>query len=142
MRFSTVGFLVLALASAALGGQLQEIDIALGKGVTGGTGTLSQVSGYLEDIQVSVTGGGATGCVFIATLRPDSVVAAVNVGTNIVTGTKLFRPAVDFTDVLGAALTSDPPRRQYLYGETMRMIVTHSSATGVTWRARIKTAAY
>jgi len=135
--------IIMALAALAAcvcfagGPKLETLDLALGS-LTSKTGTLSQVSGYLEDIQVSVSDGNSTGSVWIAVLRPDSTVAAVNIATNVVTDEKLFRPVVDGTDILGVALTSDPPRRMFLYGETIRMIV-QGSPTNKTWRLRLKT---
>lgn len=136
-KLSIIGAAVLMAACAFAEPNLQVVDITLGA-LTGGTGTLSNVSGYLEDIQVLCTDGASAGSVFIAVLRPDSTVAAVNIATNTVTDELLFRPVVDGTDILGAALTSDPPRRMYLYGETLRFIVIESP-TNKVWRMRVKT---
>jgi len=139
MRSATLNLLA-ALALLALPAlakpDLKYIDLTLGTG-TGATGTMSIASGYLEDIQVLVTDGISTGSVFIAVLRTDSTVAAVNIATNTVTDELLFRPVVDSTDILGAALTSDPPRRMYLHEETLRFIVT-DSPTNKVWRMRVK----
>jgi len=130
--------LVLVCVMALAGGDLQHADAVLTT-QTAGTGTLSNVSGYLEDIQVLVTDGVSTGVVSIALLRPDSTVGVSVICTNTVTDEKLFRPCVDFTDAGGTALTSDPPRRWFLWGETVRMIIT-GSPTNKTWRMRVKTA--
>ena len=113
----------------------QTLDLALGS-LTAKTGTLSQVSGYLEDINVTVSDLNSTGSVKIAYVPQAG--SAVNIATNLVAGQKVFRPVVDSTDILGAALTSDPPRRMYLYGETLRVIVA-GSPTNKTWTIRIKT---
>lgn len=139
MRKLLIGVCVglVACACWAGGPKLHLIEIATGA-KTSGTNTLTDVSGYLEDIQVSVSDGVSTGSVWVAMLRPDSTVAAVNIATNVVTDEKLFRPVVDGTDILGAALTSDPPRRMYLMGETLRCIV-QGSPTNKTWRFRVKT---
>jgi len=136
-KLSCVGAVVFMAACAFGGGKSETLDLTLGT-ATGATGTLSSVSGYLEDIQVSVTDGVSTGNVFIALLRQDATVAAVNIATNTVTDELLFRPVVDGTDILGAALTSDPPRRMYLYNESLRFIVT-GSPTNKVWRMRVKT---
>ena len=132
-----IGAAVLVAACAYGRETLDVVDVVLTSGTTG-TSTVNIASGYLEDIQVSVSDGVSTGVVKIAVLRPDAVVSAVEIATNTaVVGSKLFRPVVDGTDITGTALTSDPPRRMYLLGEKLRMIVS-GSPTNVTWKARAK----
>jgi hypothetical protein len=132
-----IGAAVLVAACAYGRETLDVVDVVLTSGTTG-TSTVNIASGYLEDIQVSVSDGVSTGNVKIAVLRPDAVVSAVEIATNnAVVGSALFRPVVDGTDITGAALTSDPPRRMYLLGEKLRMIVS-GSPTNVTWKARAK----
>jgi hypothetical protein len=101
------------------------------------TVTTANVVGYVEEITVSVVGGVVTGFCEVAYLPADGVSGAVQLGTNSVTASKTYRPRVDATDAVGDALTSDPPVRYYLYGDTLRFIVS-ASPTNKTWRADIK----
>ena len=120
---------------APVDGKLSFTDISLGS-LTSKTSTITRVSGYLEDITVSVSDGVSTGSVWIAVVPENG--SAVNIATNVIAGAKLFRPVVDSTDILGAALTSDPPRRMFLLGETLRIIV-GNSPTNKVWNIKIKT---
>lgn len=132
-------FVFVLLSSVACiciaGGNSQALEIALGS-LTSKTGTLSKVSGYLEDIQVTCSDLVSTGDVKIAYVPLAG--SAVNIATNLVAGEKTFRPVVDSTDILGAALTSDPPRRMYFYKESVRVIIA-GSPTNKTWTVQIKT---
>jgi len=112
------------------------VAIVLGN-ATGGTNTLSGVRGYIEDVYVTCSDGVSTGDVKVAFIPLDGVSAAVDVGTNSVVGVKVFRPSIDRTDVNGAALTSDPPGRYLIDGDSIRLIVT-DSPTNKTWKAVIR----
>ena len=98
---------------------------------TSGTATLD-LSGYVEAVYVSVSDGVSTGTVAVS-YAPVLGSTAINIATNAVVDEDVFRPAVDATDISGAALTSDPPRRYALVGETVTFSVT-GSPTGVTWK--------
>ena len=104
---------------------------------TGGTGTIENVYGYLDEVQVVVTDGASTGTVVVSYQPADSTAAAVNIATNSVSDEQLWRPRVDGTDVAAAALTGDPPSRRMLYGETISFVVS-GSPTNKTWRCRVK----
>ena len=132
---------VLAVAATIAGAAMHErtVNVVLsGNGCTGGTNTIATVQGYIESIQVLCTDGASTGAVYVAVVSPEATVAALNIATNAVVASKLWRPRVDATDMLGADLTSDPPVRHFLISETVRMIVT-DSPSNKTWRAYIKT---
>ena len=109
---------------------LETMSIALGTN-TSGSATLD-VSGHLEAVYASVSDGASTGTVAVS-YAPHIGSTAVNLATNSVTDEKVWRPAVDATDVAGAALTGDTPRRFALAGETVTFAVS-GSPTGLTWK--------
>ena len=127
------GLMVLAVAAFAQP-KAPLASVFLGTNTTG-TATLTGLNGYIEEVSV-VVGGSDTGSVVVAILPYDGV-DAISIATNAVTGSKLWRPAVDATDITGAALTTDPPRRYLLAGESVRMTVS-GSATNKTWKMRVK----
>jgi len=104
---------------------------------TSGTNTINNLRGYVDEIQVSVSDGVSTGTVALAYVPLDGITPAVNVATGEVIAAKVWRPRLDGTDIAGAALTSDPPARVMLAGESLRMIVT-GSPTSKVWTATIK----
>ena len=137
MRKLCIIIAVAGMACAALAEpHSREIAIPLGT-ATSSTQTLANVVGHLIEIQVSVSDNTSTGNVYLAYVPIDGVTAAVNVATNVVTASAIFRPAVDSTDILGAALTNDPPHRYALAGESLRMIVS-GSPTNLTGIATVK----
>jgi len=105
--------------------------------LTTGTNTLPEVRGYLDEVHVSVNDGASTGTVALAYVPLDGITAAVNIATNEVIASKVWRPAVDSTTVAGIANTNDPPARYGFAGETVRCIVT-GSPTGKTWTVTLK----
>jgi hypothetical protein len=119
------------------GGALHSIVKTLGT-YTAATGTCANLTGYLDEVQVSVSDGVSTGTVSVTLIKRDAAVAAVVICTNSVSDEKCWRPAVDATDSAGSALSSDPPRRYYLYDETLRMTV-RGSPTNKVWTMRAKT---
>jgi len=114
----------------------KTISIAMGA-ATAKTQTLENVRGYLDAVHVTVSDGSSTGTVLVAIVPLDTGISAINVATNSVVGTDSWRPVVDATDTKGAALTSDPPGRYPLSGDSVRVIVS-GSPTGVTWKTTIK----
>ena len=104
---------------------------------TSGTNTINNLRGYVDEIHVSVSDGLSTGTVWLAYVPVDGITPAVNIATGVVTAAKVWRPRLDGTDIAGAALTSDPPARVMLAGESLRMIVT-GSVTSRTWTATVK----
>lgn len=112
-------------------------SVALGAS-TGKTNTINNVRGFIHEVSVCSSDGISTGNVSLAYIPRDGISAAVNISTGVVANTKLWRPAIDSTDVNGADLTSDPPGRIMLAGESVRLIVTSSSKTNISWHAIIK----
>lgn len=115
--------------------EVYPIYIKLGT-ATASTQTLAGVKGYVDAVFVTVSGGACTGQVFVSYAPIDGVSAAVNIATNEVIGKKVWRPRVDGTDLLGADLTSDPPGRHALVGETVSFVVI-GSPTNHTWRCNL-----
>ena len=126
---------ILTAAVVTAAPRAETVSVATGA-FTYGTNTLSIGSGYLEDLYITSSNSASVAKVYVAVLRPGTGTADT-IATNTVTGELLVRPVVDSTDGLGAALTSDPPRRMYLYGETVRLIVLASPANE-RWTARFK----
>jgi len=116
--------------------------IGLGN-ATAKTTAVANVSGYVDEVIVSVVGGGSiTGDVSVSYAPLGGAAAAVTMAaSNTVVGSYTWRPRVDTTDSAGVALTSDPPTRYALSGETVTFVVT-GSPTNKTWRADIKLAKY
>jgi hypothetical protein len=127
---------VLSVATSIAQPNTLPITVATGTG-TGGTNVMGGISGYINEIQVSCSDGASTGTVYIAYVPKDGITAAVNIATNAVAASKIWRPVVDYTDTAGAALTSDEPGKYLIVGESLRMIVL-GSPTNVTWTATIK----
>jgi hypothetical protein len=73
-------------------------------------------------------------------VQPEQASASkVMLATNAALATVVTtRPRIDATDETGSALSSDPPVRVPVVGETVYFTVTNSTATGVTWQAVIK----
>lgn len=117
------------------------IDLALGASSSGSV-TFNTVEGYIEEINVLVTDvsdGSITGNVTVAVDPVDSTVSEYTIATNgAVAGSARWRPRVDGTSAAGADLTSDPPGRYPIHGETIKAYI-HGSPTATTWRVRIKT---
>lgn len=114
----------------------RTITVTMGA-ATGLTNTINNLRGYLDEIYVSCSDGSSTGTISLAYVPLDGVTPAVNVATGVVTAAKVWRPRLDGTDIAGDDLTSDPPGRVMLAGESMRLIVT-GSPTNKTWTATIK----
>ena len=120
----------LLACAANAGPQAHQLHVLVGTN-TAGTATLG-VSGYLEAVYVVVSDGTGVASVAVS-YAPHVGATSVNVATNGVTGEKVWRPVVDLTDVNGADLSSDEPRRYALAGETVTFAVT-GSQTGKTWK--------
>lgn len=102
--------------------------------------TNKTVKGWVEEIYVDAPAAGVTGSVTVAYSPVLSTMSAVNLLTNrLVTADMVVRPARDWTDIGGAALTSDDPGRYYLYGEAVTCSITNvSGSTGITWQVYLK----
>jgi hypothetical protein len=130
--------LVPALAFAA-GPSTRLVPLVIGTNGTA-SATVTDVRGYVEEIAVVVPTGSPTGSVSVTAQSNISSLAALALATNAaVTANMLVRPVVDSTDATGGALTSDPPRRPLLWGESVLVSISAAAPTGATWRVVIKT---
>ena len=129
--------LIACAVSAPAEPEIIPLKIVLGT-ATAGTNSSTRIEGYIEEIQVAVSDGVSTGSVIVAVQPSLSTVAAYNIATNAVSDEKRWHPARDFTDINGAAVTGDEPRRYFLAGDTVKFSVT-GSPTNVTWTAYFKT---
>ena len=126
-----------SLAACAVMAGPKDVPIYLAMGdATAKTQSVENVTGYIDAIYVSCESGTATGIVAIAIVPKDGNTTAIDVATGTAIGSKVWRPRVDGTAVAGTDLSSDPPGRFVLVGDTLRLIVS-SSPTGETWRAAI-----
>lgn len=135
MKYVAQTIVAMLVASAASAAPMR-CDIVLGD-ASGGTSTVTDATGFLEEILVLCTDGASTGTVSVSIDPTDTTVAEYNIATNVVIDEKRWVPRRDATDIAGAALTSDPPQKYYLAGDAIRLIVT-SSATNKAWRLRVK----
>lgn len=126
------------IGAYAGGGQVESQTISVDVGATtAGTNTIT-ISGYLDSIYLDVPAGTVTGAYNLAWLPPESTAASVLIYTNSgLTADLLLRPRLDGSTIgTGAALTSDPPDRLAVPPNgKIRMIITDSSATNLTWKA-------
>jgi len=140
MRKTFILLAVVAVASVAIAQpRLRKQAITTGA-LTAGTNTITDVAGYLDEIEVFVSNGTSTGLVTVTIGPTDSTastVAAYNIATNTVTDSKRWRPRLDVTNVGGDDLTGDAPSKVLLIGDTITWVIS-GSQTSVTWRIRIK----
>ena len=127
------------LAHTALAGNGHYTEIVLA-GLTGGTSTVANVRGFVEEIYCD-SPSAVTGNVVVSYQPVISTMAAVTMATNMVSSDTIWRPAYDRTDVKATALTSDQPGRYCLAGETVKFVVTESP-TNLTWKLYLKTSEY
>ena len=130
---------ILGVSLAACAGMAEPKDVpiylAMGD-ATAKTGSVANVSGYIDTVYISTASGASTGIVTLAIVPKDGQTTATSIATGTVTGSKVWRPVVDRTAVAGTDLASDDPGRFIMVGDTLRLIVS-SSDTGITWRASI-----
>jgi len=111
----------------------QEIVLTVNTDTNGvGSVTQAELTGDVDTINVSVVGGTTTGTVAVA--YTPRYMSSVNLATNVIVGSKTFRPRVDATDVAGAALTGDTPVCYSLVRDDVTVSVTNAAASAV-WRA-------
>jgi len=101
---------------------------------TNGVGSVTQaeLTGDIDTINISVVGGTTTGTVAVA--YAPRYMSSVNLATNVIVGSKTFRPRVDATDVAGVALTGDAPVCYSLVRDDVTVSVTNAAASAV-WHA-------
>jgi len=126
--------LFLLLVGSAYAGQTVLTVATDTNGV--GTATQYKLTGKIDTINVSVLDGATTGTVEVA--YAPLYMASVNLATNAVVTSKVFRPRVDATDVAGVALTGDAPVMYSLFENDVTVSVTNAAASAV-WRVVIIT---
>lgn len=130
MRYILTALLLTAgLAQAAP--KARVLDIAVGTNTSGSASVA--LSGWVEAVYVGASDYASTGTVAV-TYMPLADTNAINIATGSAVGHKVWMPRIDFTGVDGSALTSDPPGRFPLAGETLTFSIS-SSPTGIVWRA-------
>jgi hypothetical protein len=90
------------------------------------TGTVPQIAGYLEEINIDVPAAGVTGIVWITYQPAITSMATVVVSSNTITGDTTLRPRVY------PASTTNVPARYALFGDTVSCTVSNLSNTSNT----------
>ncbi|MFH1604096.1 MAG: hypothetical protein ABIH03_09335 [Pseudomonadota bacterium] len=111
------------------------ISAATGTNTTA-TAADTSIVGWIDEIVLEAPTGVTSGIVAVVATQP--IGNTVTLASKTVTVDVLVRPGLDFTDTAGSALTSDPPRRYYSYGDSIALTVTAADPTGLTWRVWIK----
>ena len=135
-RLIDILMMVMVAGAVVAGPAAKNANIVLTSG-TAGTNTITGAEGYLDEIQVYVTDGVSTGNMVVSIQPTGATVAAYNIATNSVVDSKSWYPSRDFTDITGAAVTGDEPRRRLLVGDTISFVVS-GSPTNKTWTCRVK----
>lgn len=117
--------------------QGKEYSVNTGTNATGSV-TLSDVSGYVDEIICQIPAGTAvTGTVAVVATPP--IGAAVTLATKAnMTANTLFRTRLDGTSNAAVALDSDPPGRFLAIGDAIVYTVSAANTTGLTWRVYVK----
>ncbi|MBU4246980.1 MAG: hypothetical protein KKD14_01280 [Verrucomicrobia bacterium] len=103
------------------------------------TDTNTTARGYIDQIDIDVVTAATTGTVSVAVIPELSTMANVVLVTETNANSDLtYRPRFDDTDTSGTALTSDPPGRLLICGDTIMLTVSNASATGIVFKAVLK----
>lgn len=126
-----------SLAACACMAEPADVQLYVAMGdATAATQSVENITGVIDAVYVSCGSGAATGVVALAIVPKDGNTSAISLATGTATGSKVWRPSIDRTSVAGSDLSSDPPGRFIVVGDTLRLIV-NPGTTGVTWRATI-----
>lgn len=123
-------------ASAYAGGQLTGYYYKITTDTTNppalATGTVPQIAGYLEEINIGVRPG-VTGIVWITYQPAITSMAAVVISSNTVAGEATIRPRIY------PASTTNVPTRYALFGDTVSCTVSNTSVnSNITWHVQFK----
>ena len=134
MRKVLISIFGLALAAGFCFGDIEvqrvKADFTTAAQASNEVSTVVNVSGVLQQIDI-IPSGTFTGAVAITYTPLEG--SAVNIYTNTgLMAQKLLHPAVDKTDVNGAALTSDEPTRYLVNGGTITATVSNVNKTAGT----------
>jgi len=137
-----IATLILVMIVSVCYGKPRHIVVTKAMGsataVTNTVGGDLGITGSINEIMVSCSTTTYTGNVKVAYTPFDGYASNVEIATNVVVGTKTWRPRLDGTDITGTALSSDPQDNKYLLvNENIRWIVS-GSPTNVTWVLTIK----
>ena len=139
LNFALLGVGLLACAGACMAGQrIQTMFVKPGTNLSASVAS-AKVNGFVNEIHAWASDGMSTGKVAVTVQPASGVVAAYNIATNDIGPSLRWYPAVDATEVSGKALSSDPPRRYFLKGDTVTLTVTGIDVTNLTWNCSIKT---
>jgi len=131
---------LLACAAIAGGNWVKEVRKSINLGdATSNTNTF-QVRGYVYDVEV-IPPAASTGIVEVSVQsQADTDFASVNLATGTVVNatSKRWLPRFDGTDIVGDALTGDPPGMYAAAGDTVSVVVSGADPTGTTYKVRFK----
>ena len=131
-----IGAVVMVAACAAFGApRWQTVSIATTTNAFGST-TVTDISGYIDEIVLELPSGALTGTVAVAVTPP--VGSAITLASKAITATTLVRPRLDATDAAGSAVTGDETWRYLSFGDSIACSVTTANVTGKVWRVWIK----
>jgi hypothetical protein len=129
----TTVFAMALLAGSSFGGIGTEkvvADFTTVAQASNGWSEVVSVKGFLEQIDIIPTGSFTSSVTITYTPETGS---AVNIYTNTaLTAQTILHPAVDKTDVTGAALTGDDPTRYIVDGGTLTVTVDNVHTTALT----------
>ena len=143
MRFWAVWFAAMALCAVrGLCGGLELVRLDVTSNTTNASAyvaaTNETIRGWLEELIVDVPAG-VTGTVTVTVSPWLSGVSAVTVlSTNDLVDEIRTRPRWDGTDTAGADLSSDPPWRLPIVGESVIVGLTNCSLTNATVSVALK----
>ena len=131
MRKVLISLIGLALLAGFVYGEIEtqryKADFTTPAQSSNQVSTVMNVSGYLQQIDIIPSETFTAGVTIVYTPLEGT---AVNIYTNTaLTAQTILRPAVDKTDVTGAALSSDDPTRYLINGGTITVTSTNVNNT-------------
>ena len=125
------------LAACVLARPKQKFVSTATGSLTSGTGTVANISGYIDEIVMELPTAGTSATIVVSVVQPmgNTIVMA----SNDITATTFTRPRVSETTITGAAVAVTNAAGRYLsYGDTWKIKVTSATPTTKVWRAWIK----
>lgn len=138
------GAAILAACAFAMAGMVdREILTVTATGTNAATtvtDTSTKVRGYIEQIDIVQVTAATTGTLAVAIVPElSSYMSDVTlVASTNANGDLTYRPRVDTTDTSGTALTSDPPTRYLLCGDSIKFTGSSFTTTNISFKAVIK----
>lgn len=133
-------FLAVGLLACASLAESKRLEVSVGtNGSAAVTATFEPIHGQIQEILIATPAGVVTGLFTISYQPVISTMSAITLATATTGVDMSIRPARDWTDTTGSALTSDPPGPYYIYGEQVSVTITNTVATNtVNWNFIIK----